>query len=245
MAHGRAATGRGSLLLTGRHADKRGSRCAAAAQHASWRYLDRPGQLAARRQMSQSSSWANRRARCRVFAETVPATASLGEIMRFALLAAIGAGCCIAGCAAPPGQPPATAEGVSPTRPTAPVHDPAFDGPDQTGWVRGSETYQSVTWLHTASKVRQGDTVRIWDLLNYKIGHKFYNGAFSVLALVEIDCRRSLSRNLSIISYEGLNKTGRVLANDNNLNYQWTPVPPGTVIARTQTIACDTGGPKD
>lgn len=153
----------------------------------------------------------------------------------------IAAGSGLAGCAQQPQSPPfspssATASGgltrQPPMRPRLELLSP---GPE---WIKGggNEETRAVEWVHLRSRVRSGNVVQAWSILNFADRTSY--GAMSQRVRIEWDCARSANRSLHITAFDQYNARGNSLFSQNTTDRNWVPMAPETSGFATLQIVC-------
>jgi hypothetical protein len=114
-------------------------------------------------------------------------------------------------------------------------------------------TYASATWVRVANndivtgyvnptnitRTRQGDRVRVWELIDYKTAQNKNSPYLSTMGQTEYDCTGIRLRILSLNAYAGKLAKGEIVNAVLNKSPDWTPVSPGGVTEVMWKVACN------
>lgn len=110
--------------------------------------------------------------------------------------------------------------------------------PVGAGWNGVGEDDATKTFVDPASIVRNGNTAKMWSLLDYKAFQRMVEvGYFSQKSLAEYDCTDKKVRGLSAFLHEGRMGEGKVIYEDDS-THEWEEVVPGTPNEILWKIAC-------
>ena len=105
-------------------------------------------------------------------------------------------------------------------------------------WTVAGETDNFIQYVDRATIRRNGNYVKMWDLLDYErvkvIGGK---SDLSQRTQKEYDCKEEKKRILALTSFSGQMGNGTINYDDSNTG-KWSPVAPGTVNEILWKIAC-------
>jgi len=106
------------------------------------------------------------------------------------------------------------------------------------GWKSVGEDDATVLYADAATVVRNGDTAKLWSLLDYKAFQRMVEvGYFSQKALVEYDCTKRSARGLSLSLHAEHMGEGKVIYEDTS-PHEWEPVLPETTTEMLWKLAC-------
>ena len=93
-------------------------------------------------------------------------------------------------------------------------------------------------YLDMATIRRNGNLVKLWDLMDYKTTQEFSNHSFlSTKQQTEYDCKEERGRQLAYSFFSGQMGSGKNV-NTNNDTGKWAPIQPGSVGEAKWKIAC-------
>jgi len=113
-----------------------------------------------------------------------------------------------------------------------------LNGTAWAGWKSVAEDDTATTYADPASIVRDGDTVTMWSLLDYKVFQRMVEvGYFSRKVRAEYDCAEPRSRGMSLSLHAEKMGQGKVIYEDTSPQ-EWEAVAPDTITAILRKVAC-------
>ncbi len=109
------------------------------------------------------------------------------------------------------------------------------------GWSVLGESEDYTLYLDPGSLRRDGDTLRIWVLQDFKTPSRG-SGARSYRLLEQVDCKKGRVRILSSSLHAGAKATGEVLKAETMQDEAWRPAEPGTPAAYVLEEICGIRG---
>jgi hypothetical protein len=110
------------------------------------------------------------------------------------------------------------------------------------GWVEisRSDDADMTTYADPATHRKKGNRMKMWTLFDYKTaqvvsGDKPY---LSQKAQKEYDCKEEQSRTLVLTSHSGNMGGGEVVYSNYNVNGNWEPVAPESIVEDMWKFAC-------
>lgn len=88
---------------------------------------------------------------------------------------------------------------------------------------------------------RSGDTVKMWDLLDFKSTQDIGRGRYRYLSSKsqdEYDCKDERTRQLYFTMHSGQMGGGEVVFTSDGTPTNWTPVAPGSIFETLWELAC-------
>jgi hypothetical protein len=118
-------------------------------------------------------------------------------------------------------------------------------GPAYAGWVSlGGDDKAGMTIHIDASAItKNGDQRSVWVLYNFKTPQTKEDGISFQSAKMqrEYDCKKALTRLVTILHYAGSMETGKMVLESKPSNQDWAPVgqlESGTIAKDLWTLAC-------
>src|SRR3954464_15064920 len=106
------------------------------------------------------------------------------------------------------------------------------------GWVAVNDTGKFIAFADPATISKTGDTVKMWDLLEYRQGREVEGYRFSSQrSESEYDCKKALTRPLVMFLHVGMMGSGATVF-DSSTPDEWQRVQPGTVNDVLLKYAC-------
>jgi hypothetical protein len=106
------------------------------------------------------------------------------------------------------------------------------------GWVAVSDTDRFITFADPASISKTGDTVKMWDLLDYRKVREVEGFRYlSQKSESEYDCKKALTRPLVMFLHVGIMGSGETVFTSNTPD-PWQRVEPGSVNEALLKYAC-------
>ena len=108
-------------------------------------------------------------------------------------------------------------------------------------WTRVSDIDQFVQYVDIATIRRNGNLVKMWDLMDNKTVQtspstgKYY---LSSKMQQEYDCKGEKVRILAFTNFSGKMGKGNVVYADGNVRAEWEPIEPGSIGETLWKIAC-------
>ena len=106
-------------------------------------------------------------------------------------------------------------------------------------WSPASDNDQFIQYVDTATIRRNGNLVKMWDLVDFKtvqtVSGVFY---FSDKSQREYDCKEERSRTLAFAWFDGKMGYGKVVYSDNDISMKWAPIQPESTGEALWKIAC-------
>ena len=106
-------------------------------------------------------------------------------------------------------------------------------------WVLVAQSVQGVTvYMHDEEIHQKGDTVRVWNLYDYRIAQSA-GGSFYLSATVqeEYDCIGQRVRTLAVIGYPQHMGNGDIVFRDSDMG-KWEPIVPDSLSKALSKLAC-------
>jgi hypothetical protein len=114
-----------------------------------------------------------------------------------------------------------------------------LSSPVWAGWKSIGEDDTATSYVDPATIVRNGNTAKMWSLLDYKAFQRMVEvGYFSGKAHVEYDCVERKARGLSLSLHAEHMGAGKVIYEDTS-PHEWEPVSPETMTEMLWRIACE------
>ena len=105
-------------------------------------------------------------------------------------------------------------------------------------WKNVGEDGAAAVYADPATIVRNGNTAKLWSLLDYKDFQRMVEvGYFSQKTLVEYDCAERRARGLSLSLHAEHMGEGKMIYEDTSPR-EWSPVPAQSITETLWTIAC-------
>jgi hypothetical protein len=105
-------------------------------------------------------------------------------------------------------------------------------------WARIASHDEADVYADRASIVKQGKTVRMWSLFNYRVVQRRGEVAFlSHMTREEYDCAKERQRTLYFSMYSDAMGEGRRVYSGSEPG-EWAPVPRGSIVEKLWRIAC-------
>ena len=106
------------------------------------------------------------------------------------------------------------------------------------GWVEVSDTDRFITFADPATISKAGDTVKMWDLLDYRKIREVEGVRYlSQKSESEYDCKRARTRPLVMFLHVGMMGSGDTVFTSNTPD-EWQRVEPGSVNDALLKYAC-------
>lgn len=106
------------------------------------------------------------------------------------------------------------------------------------GWVAVSDTDRFITFADPASISKSGDTVKMWDLLDYRKVREVEGFRYlSQKSESEYDCKKALTRPLVMFLHVGMMGSGDTVFTSDTPD-PWQRVEPGSVNEALLKYAC-------
>ena len=106
------------------------------------------------------------------------------------------------------------------------------------GWVQISDTDRFITFADPASISQSGDTVKMWDLLDYRQVREVEGLRYlSQKSESEYDCKNARTRPLGMFLHLGMMGSGATVFNSTTPD-PWQRVEPGSVNDALLKYAC-------
>ena len=107
-------------------------------------------------------------------------------------------------------------------------------------WVRVADDEAATGYVEPATIHMQGNTVKMWSLLDYKAVQQREGGPpyLSMTTQFEYDCAEKRFRILAIVMYSANMGRGKVLSFQAIPEERWKPVQAGTRSEQLREIAC-------
>ena len=106
------------------------------------------------------------------------------------------------------------------------------------GWVAVSDTTKFITFADPATISKDGDTVKMWDLLDYKTIREVEGIRYmSQKSQSEYNCQKDLTRALVVHLHSGIMGSGEPVFNI-TMPDEWQHVAPGSVNEALLKYAC-------
>ena len=107
------------------------------------------------------------------------------------------------------------------------------------GWVAVSNADRFITFADPASISKAGDTVKMWDLLDYRKMREVEGLRYlSQKSESEYDCKKALTRPLVVLLHVGMMGSGETVFTSTTPD-EWQRVPPGSVNEALLKYACE------
>ena len=114
----------------------------------------------------------------------------------------------------------------------------AVSGNAAAGWVAVSGTDRFITFADPATISKAGDTVKMWDLLDYKAPREVEGIRYlSQKSQSEYNCREQLTRPLVLFLHSKMMGSGEAVFNSSTPD-DWRRVAPGSVNEALLKYAC-------
>jgi hypothetical protein len=108
------------------------------------------------------------------------------------------------------------------------------------GWVAVNDTGRFIAFADPATISKTGDTVKMWDLLEYRQVREVEGYRYSSQrSESEYDCKKALTRPLVMFLHIGMMGSGATVF-DSNTPDDWQQVAPGSVNEVLLKYACAT-----
>jgi hypothetical protein len=91
----------------------------------------------------------------------------------------------------------------------------------------------------TIARTRDGDKIRVWELIDYKTTQDKSVPYFSTKGQAEYDCAGTRQRILLINAYTGHLAKGEIVNTKLNGPPDWTPILPGSVAEAMWKLVCN------
>jgi hypothetical protein len=106
------------------------------------------------------------------------------------------------------------------------------------GWVQLNDTGRFITFADPATISKSGDTVKMWDLLDYRQTREVEGVRYlSQRSESEYDCKRARTRPLVLFLHVGMMGSGDTVFTSETPD-PWQRVAPGTVNDVLMKYAC-------
>ena len=106
------------------------------------------------------------------------------------------------------------------------------------GWVEVSDTDRFITFADPASITKSGDTVKMWDLLDYRQVRDVEGFRYmSQKSESEYNCKKARTRPLVMFLHVGMMGSGDTVFTSNTPD-PWQRVEPGSVNEALMKYAC-------
>jgi len=106
------------------------------------------------------------------------------------------------------------------------------------GWVQVNDTGRFITFADPATISKSGDTVKMWDLLDYRQTREVEGVRYlSQRSESEYDCKRARTRPLVLFLHVGMMGSGETVFTSETPD-PWQRVEPGTVNDVLMKYAC-------
>ena len=113
-----------------------------------------------------------------------------------------------------------------------------ISGHAAAGWVAVSDTERFITFADPATITKTGDTVKMWDLLDYRKVREVEGYRYlSQKSESEYDCKKALTRPLVMFLHLGIMGSGEPVFNSTTPD-PWQRVEPGSVNEALLNYAC-------
>ena len=110
--------------------------------------------------------------------------------------------------------------------------------PARAGWKSVGADEVATSYADAATIVRNGDTARMWSLLDYKAFQRMVEvGYFSQKAHIEYDCANRRFRGLGIFLHADKMGEGKVIYEDDS-THEWEEIAPDGPNEILWKIAC-------
>jgi hypothetical protein len=106
-------------------------------------------------------------------------------------------------------------------------------------WIETGRSDICIVYSSPVTIGREGDLVKIWELLDHKAPYLLANGKphLSIKRQSEYDCKQSQWRTLSLSFYSGHMATGELVYSSADPD-NWHPIPMGSVGDALMQFAC-------
>ena len=106
-------------------------------------------------------------------------------------------------------------------------------------WTYGVRSEISIQYVDRATIRRNGNFVKMWDLMDYKTVQKGPAGVsfLSAKQQTEYDCKEEKERMLAFLWFDGQMANGKVVYSNSDTD-KWSPISPGSVAETLWKIAC-------
>lgn len=96
-----------------------------------------------------------------------------------------------------------------------------------------------IEYVDRATIRRNGNLVKMWDLMDYKTVQKGPAGVsfLSAKQQTEYDCKEEKERMLAFLWFDGQMANGKVVYSNSDTD-KWSPISPGSVAETLWKIAC-------
>jgi len=106
------------------------------------------------------------------------------------------------------------------------------------GWVQVTDTGRFITFADPATISKSGDTVRMWDLLDYRQTREVEGVRYlSQKSEAEYDCKNARTRPLAMFMHLGMMGSGETVFSSDTPD-PWQRVKPGSVNEVLLKYAC-------
>ena len=106
-------------------------------------------------------------------------------------------------------------------------------------WSPASDNDEFILYIDIATIRRNGNLVKMWELMDYKTMKKSVSGPFYLSSKIqsEYDCKGEGVRILAYSLFRGKMGNGNVVVSDSD-GGKWEPIRPGSVGETLWKIAC-------
>ena len=106
-------------------------------------------------------------------------------------------------------------------------------------WTVAGGNDQFVQYVDRATIRRNGNSVKMWDLFDYKTVQKRAGDAYlSVKSQSEYDCKEEQIRILALLYFSGKMGSGKVVYSTSEASTQWRPISPASIGETLWKVAC-------
>ena len=107
-------------------------------------------------------------------------------------------------------------------------------------WSRVDSINDSILYVDTATIRRNGNLVKMWELIDYKTVQKAADVSpfLSMKSQQEYDCKEERTRMLAFTTFDRKMGSGKVVFSDGNARGEWAPVQPESIGELMWKIAC-------
>ena len=114
----------------------------------------------------------------------------------------------------------------------------AFSCNTLAGWVEVSDSDRFITFADPATISKSGDTVKMWDLLDYRKVREVEGVRYlSQKSESEYDCKKARTRPLVMFLHVGMMGSGNTVFTSDTPD-EWQQVAPGSVNEALLKYAC-------
>ena len=106
-------------------------------------------------------------------------------------------------------------------------------------WTRVGVTGDFILYVDKATIRRNGNLVKMWDLLDYKTVQKSAGDAYlTQKSQREYDCKEEKERILAFSWFDGQMGNGKVVYSSSETSMKWSPIEPESAAETQWKIAC-------